>query len=454
MEDVILSLNNGVLKAVTLDKEGLKTASKELDSDSANDSEILDTAKFSVEALELITQLRGNKSVRKLGLVFVSQPQDVILKFITSNKSSGDVDDQIIAEIQQKLEGVNLDELYFSYSKIAPFVYQFIGVKKDYLEKFLEVSNTTGLPLNGVYPFVLFLPKYLNINDPAIFVTKINSEQVVALSELNGIFYTGIFEKGKSEEELEELVKDLSIYKRNSPITKIFTLNYEDFEPDNGFQLFKIDVPGTEEEGASGYDANLLVKYMLDTDPDLKVSTLNLLSLLPLPVEVKKKMPVAAVGMGVALVIAALVFGGMFFLRKDKAQNVSPVADNQNPGDAVLSEASNDTAQSSQPQQEQSPAELNRKDLKIRVENGSNVNGAAAKIRDKLNTLGYTVLSIDTASETTGPTIFRFKKDKVGFKAMLTADLKDAAPNTVVQDTLAADAQYDLLVVLGSSINL
>jgi len=49
--------------------------------------------------------------------------------------------------------------------------------------------------LNTFLMIAAFLPKYLNLSDPSIFVTKVNNEQVVALSELGGIFYTGVFEK-------------------------------------------------------------------------------------------------------------------------------------------------------------------------------------------------------------------------------------------------------------------
>jgi hypothetical protein len=120
---------------------------------------------------------------------------------------------------------------------------------------------------------------------------------------------------------------------------------------------------------------------------------------------------------------------------------------------AVLSET-NVPAESSKSADTANKPELKRPDLKIRVENGAGVSGLAAKTSDFLKQLGYNVVSIDTADTERKDTLFRFKKDKVAYKDMITEDSKDKFSGAVIEDTLAADAQYDLLIVIGGNANL
>ncbi len=457
MSEVILSLNNNVLKASYVGKDGFRSISTQLPVDVANDSTILDVSSFSQSVVELVNQIVDHKDLKKTSLVFVSQPQDMFLRFITVNKTNGEYQTQILSDIESKLDGASIDDLYYTYFKIAPFVYQFVGVNKAYLEKFLEVSNECGMPLSGIYSWMGLLPKYLNLSDPSIFVTKVNNEQVVALSELGGIFYTGVFEKGKSQEELEDLVKNLSVYKRNSPITKIYTFNYDDFEPDSGFEVYKVDVPNVDETSVPGFEVNMLVNYMIDFDTEMKMSGLNMLNLFPLPEIVKKKVPSVMVGAGALVVVSILAVIGYFgFFRNQNSNADNQLAVNPQENLEVLSESSESQQTGTQGE---NPAgevavELKKDELSIKVENGSNVNGAASRVKDKLAELGYKVLTIDTADSTRETTLLQFKKDKSVYKDLVTADLKDVVENVVVEETLADDSVNDLVIILGTTIKL
>jgi len=77
------------------------------------------------------------------------------------------------------------------------------------------------------------------------------------------------------------------------------------------------------------------------------------------------------------------------------------------------------------------------------------VAGVAAKSRDELLALGYQVVSIGNAAENRSDTLVRMKADKRVYRDLLFSDLKDKH-DVVIEDTLAADAEYDVLVVIGA----
>ena len=105
-------------------------------------------------------------------------------------------------------------------------------------------------------------------------------------------------------------------------------------------------------------------------------------------------------------------------------------------------------------QPESTPAELKKSDLKIRVENGTGISGIAAKTRDLLNSLGYNVVSIDTADQERKDTLLKFAAGKAGFKTLITEDSKDKFGDIVIEDGLASGLDYDLLIVVGGDVNL
>ena len=136
MQDLIVSLNGNVLKVTTLKNGDFRFVVKDVSTEAADDSEILDAVLFVPILDEAIKEL--NKDTKtKSRLNFVLEPDEIIFKFITIAKNGEDLESRIITEIQSKLEGEDLNNLYFSYVKIAPFVYQFVGIKKDLLDKYV-----------------------------------------------------------------------------------------------------------------------------------------------------------------------------------------------------------------------------------------------------------------------------------------------------------------------------
>ena len=475
MQDLIISINNNILRVSTIDKEAvLKNAMVDIPKEIVDDSKILDTKGLASIIEGLISTLTPLKK-NKLRLDFIMEPQDVFLRFVTVSKGENNIDEQIISEIKTKEPDLPLDNLYFSYKKLVPFVYQFVGVEKSVLNSFLEVSNVLDISLRGIIPWVLALPKYEGINDPAVFVAEVDGDQVIALSELNGIFFSGVYENKskKTSEELSALVKDLSFYKKSSPIKCVFTFNCDSFEIP-GYEVKPITSPNFSDgsQAPAGMEINTIINFLIDSDPLILESQLNLLNLLPLPVEVKKSPALVVVGsvVGVLLLVVGAYFGIRNFKgeksvdtqmaqtgqSQENAQVLSQSVENEqseNGSGASESDGKNEGTGSGA---ETDPnAKVQKGNLKIRLENGAGINGLAARTKVFLEDFGYTVLTIDTANTKTDSTVLQFKKSAAEtYKDMITEDMKSKFPDIEVKDDLPDDSDYDLLIILGASSQL
>ncbi|OGC78052.1 hypothetical protein A2619_03160 [candidate division WWE3 bacterium RIFOXYD1_FULL_39_9] len=448
MNDLVVSINKNVLKLTAIINDSLQSFSIETPKDSINDSKIVNVE----QAAELLGKFISDSikvTKKKFSLSFIVEPQDVFLSFVTVNKNGTEIEEQIVNEFKTKLRGENLEDMYFSYEKIAPFVYQVAAIKKEVLETYIQLSNILGIPLKAVIPWVLLLPKYVNTNDSAIFISKTEDDQVVALSELGGIYFTGVYEVEKNTEELQKLVQELSVYKRAKPIDIIYTLNYETFSLAMGYSVRPVDVPNLGEV-QPGFEINILANYMLDFAPDLINSQTNLLTLIPVPVVEKKSLSLVQVGSAIgAFIIVGVLIGGFMYL---KGVNGQPQPDLVADQTSVLSSVDEPT-EATASEQVVAPV-LKKEELSIRVENGSGINGIAAKSKTSLEKFGYKVLEIDTAAQNEDTTVLRFKKSKIAYKDLLVADSKDIYPDAKVEDTLEETATYDLLIIVGTNVEL
>jgi len=466
MQDLILSINKNTLKISTIDKEAnLKTASIIVPKEYIDDTRILDPKGFSSILEDAVSQV-SSLSKNKIGLNFIMEPQDIFLRYVTVSKNGQETGEQIISEIKAKDPDISLDNLYFSYKKMAPFVYQFIGIKKDVIENYLEASSFAGMGLKSIIPWVLALPKYEKVNDPAIFISKIDGDQVIALSELNGVFFAGTYKKEKTPEELSSLVKELSFYKRSSPIKCIYTFNCDSFSmPD--YEVKKIESPkftgvlSTPE----GFEINNIVNFLLDSDTTILDSQINVLNMLPLPVVERKASALLVTGsvIGALLLMVGGYFGikaignrnqdGASQLAQESVQQETQVLSETTQQNEEKPEEKNDNKENTT---EKDPnVEVKKSNLKIRVENGAGVGGLAAKTKEFLEGLGYTVLTIATADAKVDSTVLQFKPGVKGeFEAIVKEDLKDKFPKIEIKEDLSEDKDYDLLITVGTSSEL
>lgn len=455
MQELTVSLSENILKISTIEKGEFKGVSAEVATDVVTDNKIIDSAKFATVFKELVNTISA-KSLKDISVNIIVEPTDIFLKFVTLNKGNGDVSTQIIQEISSKHSDYDLNSAYFAYYKIAPFVYQFVAIQKDLLDQYLEITTTMGVSLKSVLPWVLLLPKFVNINEPAIFISKLAGKQIVALSEFNGIFFTNVYEKEKTTLELQKLVTELSVYKRNSPITKIYRYKYDSFSLNPDYQVLDLEIPNSNLEQAEGYDLHLLVDNTIDKQTYLLGTPVNLLNALPVPqiMTEKSKALVSVKSVGAVLLAVALVVGGLKYINRPQGNDQGSNTDQKE----VLSQE----AQQSVPTENtptdavsQEPAvELKKEELKIRVENAAGISGVAGRTQTFLEGLTYTVLSVGNSEGALREnTLLQFKPSKKAYDAMIKQDFGDKIKPETGAD-LAEDSEFDLLITLGADVTL
>lgn len=448
MNGLVISLSDNILKLTLNDSTSLRSTSLKVSDDIVGDSRIINPQSFSEVLGKAISDFSLDKK-NKPTLSFILEPQDTILHFITTNKKDGDTDEQLVKEIKDRLNGQTLEELYFSYQKIAPFVYQFAGVKKPIIDNILTVSSILGLELKSIVPWILLLPKLLGTNEPSIFITKDKEGEIIALSELGGIYFCDTYEAEKRSLNLEKLVKDLSVYKRAVPINKVYTFEYSLESLDPTYEVIPLVLPEQYLAGEiKEFEKNQLLSYIFDFDSDLLNTQVNFLHMLPLPVVEKDSKVLVYAGSGVAVLM--LLLGSTFlFVSKNSRISAGKVATvSETPKVLSESDINKETTQSTSVVQE---PELKKADLKIRVENGAGIEGMAARTKSFFTGLGYTVLSIGNSQKAIrNDTLISFKKEKTQYKDILAKDMEKSY-KLIFDENLSDSAEYDVLVTVGTN---
>ncbi len=450
MSNLVVSLNRNHLKITLNEKNEFKKAMAELPDDVVRDSEIVDIDLFSSALSNLLGTLH-DVNRKKAEVTFLVQPSDVILRFLTLSKNQNEANspEHFIQLIKEKVSEINLENYYFSYQKIAPFVYQFVAIEKAKLEKYLEVANKAELSLKAVVPWDVLLPKFLNDNDPCVFLVQDGHEQTLALSELNGIYFTETFNSAMTGVELRELIEKLSVYKRNRPIKKVYTITDKEFELE-GYEVEPLLVLISDFRDAEGYEIHLLTEEVMSSNPEYYATQINLLTLLPMPVEVKRNLVPFYAGVG-AFLLLALIGAGIYAFGFKSSDDNGELANNTQNTPVVLSEQ--EPAEPEVEEKQEEVQELNKADLSIRVLNGAGIPGVAGEMQTFLEEKGYTVESVGNAeTQDFTDTVVRMKADASKYTDVLISDLQEERTGILYDEEVLDEAEpYDVLLIVGVS---
>jgi len=441
MPNLVVTLNNNILKISHIGKDGFHKAETELPKEVCNDTEITEPKVFSDHLKGLLDQLFPKKP-RGLSVTFVLEPNDVALNIVTLNKKAGILDEKIVAEEKKLLEGITLEELYFSYYKLAPFEYQFVGVRKSLIEKLIEVFSKLNIELKHCVSWPLILPKLVGSLEAVVFLVPRKETSVFVLSNLSGISLTKECKNAVVPKILDSLESD-----------KLYVMPNDVLSLGSKYKHKIIEIPNMETKKAEGFEMHLLTHYMGDVKPD---DMFDLLSLIPVPVVETKKLALAKVGkvLSVLLVIGGLI-GGFAYLVNNKNIHQGEVAQAQ---DSVVQETPRqDLPKENVEEEEVKPAvggeelPLDKVNLKIMIENGAGEAGLAGRTKDFLENLDYNVINVGD-SEIVGRqnTLLKFKTSKIGYKETLRREMRENFLDIVVEDDLDPDLEYDLLIVVGT----
>jgi hypothetical protein len=467
MSDLIISLNSNVVKITHITNKGeFRGITRQIPDVICTDSVILDSLKFSEFLDGLLNEfLSSKRSGYKLN--FLVESENIYSELIElKNGVSEDLDsDAVVEQAKHQLESVDINELYFSHNRLAPFMRHFIGIKKVDLEKYMEIATYLKMELKSVVPWAFLLPKYANALEPSLFITLNDGETVFTLSELSNDYFSKVFNKRFKPAELDAYIHDLVKYERTENTKKVYILGKETVKPKDGFEIIKIDLPNSTLDETVGFEKHLLSHYMLDFSDNLLSSSVNLLNLFPLPTTVRNNPALTYGGPAIAILIllAGVIYGGF---KLNKSNNGQLANNNETPSVAGVkndhsqpvesSTSPSNTIQTEQPKTETKVAEkvLERKELKIMIENGAGIAGLAGKSKTFLEKLGYIIYDIgDSAVTGREATTLKFKKSKIEYKDLVTTDMKEKYTSIVVEEDLAEDSKYDLLIIVGSKVN-
>src|SRR3972149_2619472 len=132
MQGYIVSFQDGLLKVSLAGTD--QNAQKKIKGN------ITDHVLIAEELGQLILENFGSNSA-KLPLNFLASLDNIHLNFLTVNKNSGEMELYSLAKEKLISLGIDVEGLYLSYQKIAPFVYQLVAIKKEVLEAYIEIAS-------------------------------------------------------------------------------------------------------------------------------------------------------------------------------------------------------------------------------------------------------------------------------------------------------------------------
>lgn len=443
MDGYFIYLNSSTLKiALYNGTQPTKLVTEGLLPTALSHSRIVDAHEFAKEFSRILGQDLG-KTLPRLPMYFLLEPEVTELFLLTTNKNDENSDEQFLHQIKDRLVDKNPDDLYFGYFKIAPFIYQFVGIKKDVLQTFLDASNEIGLEVAGILPFGLILPK-TNNDISSMFIFPHNDSTTIIFSELTGTSFAEKLGKKIALNELIELFWKLSVYNNKNSELNIYTFS----ENEHIFGSHKVSILGNGDL-EKGYEEIEMTKKTLEENTMMLDSQTNLLNLLPVPQVVDgKSFPAVAV----ASIASILLVGGLILQLTVGFNSIfGNVFDNKVPAEiqenqTVLSEQK---AAPAEVKPAEKPKEIKRTDLKIKVENGNGIPGSAGKLKTYLERFGYNVLPAGNSDRTDyAKTTVKLPNDLADYKDLLTNDLKTNYSVEIASvDTRPAD--YDVLIIAG-----
>lgn len=418
-------------------------------------SKIIDPEEFAKEFKRMLAVHYG-ESLPKLPLFFILEPEVTELFLLTGNKQATNPDQEarlMENQIKERLVDENPEDLYISEYKIAPFIYQFVGIKKPVLDTLLEVGRLVDLEIGGIFPLGLLLAK-TNSEVSSMFVFPRQDEITAVFSELTGVTFAEKFQGKLDLNKLKELFWKLSVYNTKATEVKIYSFpKYEQsFTSEDGVSFLEGSLEGDYEELA-------LTQALLEKNQALLSGQCNLLNILPVPVVAEKsKTPIIAG----ASVLSLLLIGSLIlqltvgfdtlFGKKSGGQNQEVLAEQeQSQTPAPTPTGQPNPEQSRQGQEAVKPKEVKRSDLTIRIENGNGIPGSAGKLKTYLEGFGYKVLEPGNADKIDyAKTTVKLPKDLADYKTLLTDDLKTNYSVEVLElDTKPTG--YDVLVIVGQN---
>jgi len=470
---------------ITLKESGkLTEKSIQLDATVLNDSEIRNVTEFTKILFNNLYDLKGG-NYKSIPVVFITDPLKNHFRFIKSQKELN-FDNQT-SQIFNELK-IDSDDYYFGIHKISPFISQFIATKKSDIDNYINVANELECELLGVFSYLPFISKQASHNGNLIVITSYLGNIVVALSEMNGIYFNNKYGSFKDVGSVKELIENLRVFKSSTQNNKIISFNFEN--PDASMKLGISELPLDNEYGFKNPIHNLADKVL---NEDYINSSYNLVNCYFEKAKEKKKPSKVIVGAIVALLLAGICsycynkfVDNTFYSRVydnvlgENTAAVEPVKTEPEPvlntltvntvAKATLSASNLVTTPGTKTPT--TPAVLvtttepstivedplktphsdstdyKRDSYKLSIINTTGVTGLAKRNSEILGVLGYKNITLGTSNDVVTGTLVKVKKALVPYKDQIFKDLL-TFKDVKIQDTLPDSSPLDIVIILG-----
>jgi len=453
---------------ISLNENGkLTEKSIPLDATVLNDSEIKNVTEFTKILFNALYDIKGG-GYKNIPIIFLTDPVKNHFRFIKSQKELN-FDNQT----SQIFTELNLDpeNYYFGVHKISPFVSQFVASKKSDIEVLINVANELECELLGIFSYLPLIAKHTAHNGNLIIISSYLGNIIVALSEMNGIYFNNKYGSFKDAPSVKEMVDNLRVFKSSTQTNKIVSFNFEN--PEASAKLGISEIVINNDLGFKNPIHNLAEQVI---NEDYINSTYNLVNCYFQKSKEKKKPSIVVVG--AFMMFAMLGVGGWAYntyvdnnFYNLVVQNV--LGDNTSDHDQILTEPTpilNKLPEVSQNSsfpvgeiKETQPGssiitefstppstlgEFKRETYKVSIVNSTGVTGLAKRNSQVLEILGYKSIQLGTSNDPITGSLVKIKPSLAKYKDQILKDLV-TFKDLKLEETLPETSAVDLVLILG-----
>jgi len=416
--------------------------------------------------------LENYEQIKTRNLVLGLNEQEIFITSQDFEKKPKNVSKEIGQKIVGKLP-FDLSNASIRYREVSNGFYQVVATRTDTLSLLSSIFQEVGFSLKAIVPIPLVFPKLVGDKKaPYLFISS-GDDLTLSLVINNVTIFSLTFKLKKrlvdSEKEIVKIVEEIITekYPQNSsePLRDIyiFGAGTEFLRIFLSSKNFNIQIVSTFNDSSpqTGYDVaqfSRVITLSFYDDSVLSFKKLQVAAQQNENIPGKKKASIFIYFL--LLILITLVFLLIFFGAniKDSFFNLidrsSPPPEKEattsqvpKPKEATPAAEGTGTTESAKPKE--TNEEVNKKNFKIRILNGSGKAGTASEAKNFLTSRGYKVVSIGNADNFNyQKTVVRVKESRQSITNPLTKDLKERYAISV-SSFLPENESYDVLIIIG-----
>jgi len=474
----LISTYSNILSISLFENGKLNEKTIPVDATVLHDSSINNITEFTKVLFNALYDMKGS-AYKHIPVVFLVDPSKAYFRFIKSQKELNfdNQTSQIFSELN-----INSDDYYFSVFKISPFVSQFVASKKNDIEKYITIANEIECDLKGVFSYLPLVAKHVSHNGNLIIISSYLGNIVVALSEMNGIYFNDKYGSFKDASAVKKMVDNLRLFKSSTHDNKLISFNFE-----NPSSSSKLGIPEIVLENELNYSNpihNLAQRILSEEYINSHYNLIN--SFFEKSREVAK--PSKIVVGSVILTVLTLVGGWAYntyvdnnFFNKvviNVLGDSSKKSEEKTEKEVSLerlpeppTEVTTPLSTINTPKQEDKEAldlkqlalsqkppngsnspvsEFKRESYKMSILNSTGISGLAKSTSDRISVLGYKNITIGTSNVPQSGNLVKIKQNLSSFKDKILKDLDLLDfKNVQLEETLTTESAIDILIILG-----